>query len=795
MLWITVCCLCVALLLLRIQFVSQLENRVYDFCFGLVHWYTGHAHTASQIGFVAIDDKSVDPDYSPLSSPWGKDGWLTRSLWNLHLLEMGKIFKPKVLAYDILFRPLSSHPYSGNDDSIKTIRDLEEKGDEEFQNQLANFEDLRSAGEAAPKVLFAYDFAEDAKAEKRTLPDEQAKQKVWFARLNRFRLPPGSVYPGGKTRVFDFVRLPMDRILSSPSYYLGAINAQADRDGTYRRVPLIYAYHAPDSSEINYVPSFTLEAFLLWLDIEPENLKKPGEGLPSITVQPNGELVIQTERDEWRLPVDDQFRMALVPRFTFNASTASQQGVPAEPELARQSFVDLLRYGQAKIDAGEQGVNSKDPFLQRADLTAKEIQGRILVIGESFTGGTDVGNFPLEPGIPRAMLHMHALNNILSHDHLFQFSFTLKALLCVLLAAIMAWLYILAPPRLAGLGSFALIIGYPFLVLALLMARNVELPLIAPTVLCASCFGLISYEQYQQARRGRETMRRLFSSATSPRVLRLLEEDPTAFYAHQKTKATMLFSDVEGFTSLSEKLDPAYLASLINRYLTPMTAIIVEQDGYLDKYSGDGIMAAWGVPFQDDEQEYRACVAACRQIQAAAALQETLPDGKPYQFRVRIGINTGQVSAGNMGSDQKKQYTVMGDEVNLAARLEPTNKDYGTLIIIGPETYAGAKSRIRARMLDKIIVKGRSEAVLIYELLGLAADKTPAPGEWLKAYEQGLEQMWKRQWDEADQLFEKAIRLRGEDSASELQRARIREYRQHTPPSDWQGEFVRLKKD
>jgi adenylate cyclase len=357
----------------------------------------------------------------------------------------------------------------------------------------------------------------------------------------------------------------------------------------------------------------------------------------------------------------------------------------------------------------------------------------------------------------------------------------------------MAWLYLGAPTRVPGSWSVTLIVCYLLLVAVALISRNVELPLIAPSFVTLFCFGLNSYDIYQLTREGREAMRRLFSSVTSPRVLRLLEENPAAFYVHRKTAATMLFSDVEGFTSLSEKLDPDYLASLINRYLSPMTEIIIRHDGYLDKYSGDGIMAIWGAPLPDDGHAYKACVAAWEQVQAAQALAETLPDGRAYRYRVRIGINTGMVSAGNMGSAQKMQYTVMGDEVNLAARLEPANKDYGTQIILGPQTYAGAKEHIHARTLDKIIVKGRSEAVLIYELLGLS--EAPAPGAWLAAYEQGLECLWHRQWDEADLMFEKAIRLRGGDSPSELQRARIQQYRVHPPASNWQGEFTRAAKD
>jgi adenylate cyclase len=784
--------LTIALLLLQFSLANQLENRIYDFCFGLVHQHTSHPQAAPEIGFIGIDDKSVDPDYSAYSSPLGRDGWLTRGLWKRHLAQMGQIFHPKVVAYDILFRPIPSQTVDDND--IKTVREIEARGNQDFLNELCNFADLRAQGQPAPRALFAFEFPDDEAVDKRLRESEQVNQKIWFHRLDRFRLPEGSVGPGGKTRIYHSVRLPMDAILTAPSYFLGSINIAPDPDGVYRRVPLIYAYQSPDSNKISYIPGFTLEAFLLWLGIEPQDLKKPGEGFPCLKIQPGNDLKIQTDGGEWSLPIDEQFCMPIVPRFIFKTAEKPE----GKEELFQRSFVGLLKLGFA-VQVGGRPEPTSDSFFNDADIinvkeTTARTPGMILVVGESSTASTDLGDLPLEQGAPRAVVHVHALSNILQKDHLHEISFRLKALICVLLAGVLTWLYLSAPPQLAGLRCLALIICYPALVVILLVVYNLQLPLLAPSFLCVFCFGLNSYDHYRQARRGREAMRRLFSSVTSPRILHLLEENPKAFSVHKKTAATMLFSDVESFTALSEKLDPADLASLINRYLSPMTEIIVRHDGYLDKYSGDGIMAIWGVPLPDIDHAYKACVAALDQIQAAQALRETLPDGKEYRFRIRIGINTGMVSAGNMGSAQKMQYTVMGDEVNLAARLEPANKDYGTQIIIGPQTFAEAKGRIQARTLDKIIVKGRSQAVLIYELLGLA-DKTQAPRAWLTAYEQGLDHLWQRRWDEADQMFEQADHLRDGDPPSQLQRTRIRQYRVHAPSSGWQGEFTRLEKD
>ena len=775
------------LLLLQLPWAAKIESRAYDLCFQLQHHLSvGRVEAAPEIGLVAIDDRSVNPDYSPYSSKYGDDGWRTRDAWDLHLEQMGQIYYPKVLAYDILFSPISEKDPPADWKRVPGMRELEKDGNAEFQNTLINFADARAQGQPAPRALFAYYFPDNVEGSDVLNDDELARQEKWFKKLERFRLPKGSVLPGGGAPIFHSVWLPMDVILNAPGYYLGAINIKPDADGVYRRAPMIYAYQPPGSQDVRYVPGFALEAFLLGLDIEPQDLKPPGTGLPSITVQPGGELKIEATQGTWTMPVDDQFRLTIVPRFKFTGNQALSDPAPknlnapfqAPTGLFRPPFVDLLREGSMM------SLESN----RYKDLT----KGRILVVGEAFTGGTDDGNFPLEQSVPRALMHLNILNNIFQRDHLIPVAWGWRALICAALAGIMAWLYSWAAVRLAGLWSVALLLCYPVLAGMALISRNVELPLVAPTFITAFCFGTNSFHIYQLTRRGREEMRRHFSKQTSPRVLRLLEENPAAYYIHRKTQATIMFSDVEGFTTLSEKLDPEFLAALINRYLSPMTALIIRQDGYLVQYAGDGIMALWGVPLDDADHAYKACVAAWEHIEAAEALRETLPDGSSYQFRIRIGVSTGMVSAGPMGSDQKTQYTVIGDEVNLAARLEPTNKDYGSKIIIGPTTYSLAKAHIRARILDKIIVKGKKEAVTIYELLGIVA---APPEPWVTAYEQGLASLWQRQWDEAERLFAHADQLRGGDKASRLQSERVRLYRANPPGEAWQGAFTRMAKD
>jgi adenylate cyclase len=256
----------------------------------------------------------------------------------------------------------------------------------------------------------------------------------------------------------------------------------------------------------------------------------------------------------------------------------------------------------------------------------------------------------------------------------------------------------------------------------------------------------------------------------------------------------MMFSDVAGFTSVSEMLDPHFLANLMNRYLSPMTEIIVKQDGYVTLYMGDGIMAVWGVLSPDQDQEYHACVAAVRKVEMATQISEVLPDGRLWTFSIRIGLNTGVVSAGNLGSVQKSQYTVMGDDVNLTARLEPTNKDYGTKIIMGPQTFNAVRERVWARPLDKLVVKGKSEGVLIYELIGLREDDPIGPGEWPLLYEKALHHFWAQEWDAAEALFEQVQTMKiGGDKASDMQLKKVRYYRLN--PLEFTEATIRKEKD
>jgi adenylate cyclase len=265
---------------------------------------------------------------------------------------------------------------------------------------------------------------------------------------------------------------------------------------------------------------------------------------------------------------------------------------------------------------------------------------------------------------------------------------------------------------------------------------------------------------------------------------------------------TILFSDVRGFTAISEiyKDDPQGLTSLMNRLLTPLTNTIIDHDGTVDKYIGDAVMAFWNAPLNVAHHEHSACAAALAMLDNVEALnrqrqEETASAGQPFlPFRIGIGINTGRCVVGNLGSDLRFNYSVLGDPVNVASRLEGQTKYYGVPIILGSRTGEKAKGKFAILELDLIAVKGKTEPETIYALLGredLASDGRFQ--ELRKLYSTMLYSYRSRDWEgalEAVELCRGSENKFGLTPLFDLYRTRIAAFRESAPPADWAGVFV-----
>jgi adenylate cyclase len=290
-------------------------------------------------------------------------------------------------------------------------------------------------------------------------------------------------------------------------------------------------------------------------------------------------------------------------------------------------------------------------------------------------------------------------------------------------------------------------------------------------------------------------VRSAFGHYLSPEVIRRLLVNPR-LVDPKKTDITVMFSDIRGFTTISEKLDAQELALFLNKYLSDMTRIVFKNNGTLDKYIGDAVMAFWGAPFEEPGHAAKACNAALAMMKRVRELQiQWEAQGKP-RLEIGIGLNTGVASVGNMGSALRYGYTALGDAVNLSSRLEGLNKDYGTHIIANETTYQAAKDDgFIFRELDLMRVKGKLQPVTIYQLMGRQADfAADGAAEELLAqrelFARARELYRRRQWKAAQNAFQEFLEKWPKDGPSRVYEARCQEYIFAEPPASWDGVFV-----
>ena len=263
----------------------------------------------------------------------------------------------------------------------------------------------------------------------------------------------------------------------------------------------------------------------------------------------------------------------------------------------------------------------------------------------------------------------------------------------------------------------------------------------------------------------------------------------------EERELTVLFSDVASFTSISEDLSPTDLVGLLNEYLTAMTEIVVEHDGIIDKYEGDALMAEFGAPIPFEDHAVKACLAAISMQRKLTELRTKWEkEGRP-PLTARIGINTGIMLVGNMGSRHIMDYTVMGDNVNLASRLEGTNKVYGTKICVSESTHAAAIGEVITRELDLIRVKGKSRPVHIYEVFETVEQGIPAGrASMLERFEMGLQFFRDRRFTDALELCSEIHEMDPDEGPAALYARRCQQYVETPPPDDWDGVFIMTTK-
>lgn len=303
--------------------------------------------------------------------------------------------------------------------------------------------------------------------------------------------------------------------------------------------------------------------------------------------------------------------------------------------------------------------------------------------------------------------------------------------------------------------------------------------------------GAVVYN-YVAERRQKMLIKGMFSQYVNPNVVDELVANPEKLrLGGERDKLTVMFTDIEGFTSISESLKPENLVAVLNEYLSLMTHIIFSNQGTLDKFEGDAIMAFWGAPIPQADHAMRACRTSLEMFDSLKIMREEWKKEDKPVINIRIGLNTGDMIVGNMGGLGRFDYTVIGDSVNLAARLESANKQYHTRLMIGEQTYTMVSDQVIARELDKLVVVGKTEPVTVYELMQLSSIPVPPErAQFIELYQKALSLYRSRQWSEAIRCFEKALSVSPADHTCQIYIERSHLYESMPPPDNWNGVFV-----
>ena len=441
------------------------------------------------------------------------------------------------------------------------------------------------------------------------------------------------------------------------------------------------------------------------------------------------------------------------------------------------------------------GPSKTYPYISFADVTQHKFQAgafkdKIVLVGATATGMSDMRATPFGSlDYPGVEIHANVIDNILNRQFLMRHGpQAISDLSAILFFGLpFGILLALVPPRWL-VASIAVLAGFMGLVYWAFL-HGWWLNLIVPSVTILANAGFVALYRVLFEEGEKRKVRGAFGQYVSPEVIRRLLEEPESVKP-KKTSITVLFSDIRGFTTLSESLDAQEMADLLNGYLTEMTQIVFRHRGTLDKYIGDAVMAFWGAPFAEAGHADRCCETALAMLARLAELQEEWrAQGKPL-LEIGVGINTGTASVGNMGSVLRYGYTAIGDAVNLASRLEGLNKEYGSRILISESTYITLQSeRFTLRELDLIRVKGKLLPVTIYEVLSPTVVGREGK-ELADLFTKARDAYKIREWNNARKLFEDVLHHWPNDRPSQIFIERCNEYLVEEPSSEWEGVYV-----
>ncbi len=457
--------------------------------------------------------------------------------------------------------------------------------------------------------------------------------------------------------------------------------------------------------------------------------------------------------------------------------------------------IPITQDGFALINyCGKQGTiptySASDALFGRLDPA--DLKGTAVMIGVTATGLFDLRPTPFSRAFPGVEINANILENVYSGSFL-RLLPDYWTYLLILVLGLLIWYLV---PRLTPMQGTA---GFIFLLAAYITAAclcfnymfdviNLIYPL---TSLTLTFLTLTTYKFRTEVKYSRY-LKQTFQSMVTPKVVEEILRLPAGIELGGEEKdLTVMFADIRGFTTYSEKHQPSEVVALLNEYLTQMTYLIFQTEGTLDKYIGDAVMAFWGAPTPQKDHAYRACSTALGMVDLLKNLLHPKweLEGKE-KLQIGIGLNTGNMVVGFVGSESIKNYTLIGDAVNLGSRLEGATKEYGVEIIIGEPTYQQVKADMLCRELDLLRVKGKTQPIRIYELMDHRLKAAGMREMKAKVFEEGLGLYRARKWKEASNCFQNCLSLDGKDSPARIFLERCKILEKEPLPADWDGVFV-----
>ncbi len=754
-------------------FIQNIENSLLDFMIRLrgqpttprqIEEFQKNAHVV----IAAVDEKSVRMKDLGLW-PWPRVK-MAKLIHNLEqcgarVIGFDMVFaEPDISRSDSVVQAITEH-YKTLDSPdpafLKYLRDYisSTSGDARMAQELEKYENI---------VLGYFFFTDSDQLAELDKEDviERGMESIGFGTFGFVKAFPGE----NVTRLFPQafgVRANLPQFTDSVDYY-GFFNQIPSPDGVYRLAPLVFAF----------VPEKSKKAV--------EEGKEPPLLFPSLSLQvlsayygQPAELFAET-LDGKRF-LEDQIFLFLGPL-----------GQPSEEHLQipveNKAMFRVNYYGGPRtfrhVSAGD--------IIHGDKKACVAVKDKIVLVGATTTGIYDLRPTPFDASFPGVEIHASIIENVITGNYLHRDidSAWLEAIMLLLLGVFLSWL----------LNKIRLTIGLVIVILLIagmvlgnffyFFAHGMVIQLVMPVAEIFFLFAGISVWRYSTEEKQKRETRRAFQHYLSKDVIDTVLNDISRLgLGGERRELTVLFSDIRGFTTISEGLAPEELTGLLNEYLTPMTDLVFKYRGTLDKYMGDAIMAFFGAPLKLPDHAKAACWSAIEMMEKLEELRRGWRNRGLPELDIGIGINTGIMSVGNMGSVNRFDYTVMGDHVNLGSRLEGINKVYKSHIIISEYTRQAIGDHFTCRELDSVAVKGKKEPVRIFELVH-RGPKTMEDA-WIDVFHEALAAYRAQKWDEAMEIFLTLVAQRN-DPTSEIFVQRCKDMKEIPPGENWDG-VLRMK--